>query len=230
MRRFMAVLILSGLVAAAVAAGTASSASQATVIRVKQYSAGALAFFGDCADPVNQPVGAVCHETFVILFRDVVADRGSIAPSQSPPWAFYATTYTMTYVAPPPADPVISNQVEGVVLDPSFVSSDREHLSTASVAATVPMNDGSTFAFRGTWTATSKTIVYGNDGPDAGGPRHFVDKCATQNTNAHEKNRFATMTGTVDGHPVRTYDTLPDAGVIFFAHFVYIDSTHGGCS
>ena len=55
---------------------------------------------------------------------------------------------------------------------------------------------------------------------DAGALRDFVDKCTTSNANAHEKNRLATMRGTVNGNPVHTYDTIPDAGVIFYNHFV----------
>src|SRR5262249_20532595 len=176
MRNFFAAMVVCTAVAVALPAlASPGDGRQATVHRVKQVSAGALAFFGDCVDPVNQPVGAVCHETFVILFREThVVDGGSNAPSPAP-WGFYATDYTMTFVAPG-TDPVISDQVEGFVLDPALASSDREHLSTASVAAQVPMGDGSTFDFQGTWTASSDRLLYGNDGPNAGELRHFVDK------------------------------------------------------
>jgi hypothetical protein len=229
-RNFLAAMAVCSVVSVALpTVASPDGGRQATVFRVKQPSAGALAFFGDCADPINQPVGAVCHETFIILFREThVVDGGSNAPSQAP-WAFYATSYTLTFVAPL-TDPVISDQVEGFVLDPALASSDREHLSTASVAAQVRMSDGSTFDFQGTWTASSDRVVYGNDGPDAGAIRHFVDKCSTDNANAHQKYRLATMSGTLNGQPVHTYTTIPDAGVIFYNHFVYIDTTHGACS
>jgi len=229
MRSLFAALAICGVLTVAVPGVALPDAGQATVLRLKQPSAGALAFFGDCTDPISPTVGTVCRESFVIVFRETrVLDGGSNAPSQAP-WAVYATSYTLTFVAPL-TDPVVSDQIEGFVLDPPVVSSDREHLSTATVAAQVPMSDGSTFNFQGTWTATSDRVVYGNNGPDAGLPRHLVDECSTANANAHQKYRLATMSGTLNGQPIHTYSVLDDAGVIFYNHFVYIDTTHGACS
>lgn len=228
MRSLFVALAVCGVVAVAAPAVALQGAGQATVLRIKQPSAGALAFFGDCTDPISPPVGTVCRESFVIVFRETrVLDGGSNAPSQAP-WAVYATTYTLTFVAPL-TDPVVSDQIEGFVLDPPVVSSDREHLSTATVAAQVPMSDGSTFNFQGTWTATSDRVVDGNNGPDAGLPRHFVGECSTANANAHQKYRLATMSGTLNEQPIHTYGVLDDAGVIFYNHFVYIDTIHGAC-
>ena len=209
----------------------AAGPGNADILRVRQPSAGALAFFGDCTNVVNPPSGTVCHESFVLFFRETrVYGGGSNAPSQAP-WAIYVQNYTLTFGAPG-TDPIITNLVDGFLLNPPVAVSDHEHLSSAAVAAQVPLSDGSTFDFQGTWTATTDRFVYGNNGPEndeEGLPRHYNDKCTTFNANAHQTLRYATMSGTLDGHPVQSYASLADAAVIFYNHFVYIDVSHGGC-
>jgi len=239
MRRTLAVLSVLGVLTVAspsvAASGSAEAApptaGEATILRVKQPSAGAQVAFGDCPDSVQTPPeGTVCRESFVIAYRETrVIDGGSNAPSQAP-WIVAATTYTLTFGAPD-TDPVVSDQIFGDIVDPSVASSDREHLSTATVVAQVPMSDGSTFDFRGVWTAISDRYLYGNDGPvnaDEGLPRHYVDKCTTINDNAHQKYVDAAMSGTLNGQPVHTYSAFP-SGFIFYNHFVYVDVTHGDC-
>ena len=107
--------------------------------------------------------------------------------------------------------------------DQVVASSDDQRVSFLTAAASVPMSDGSTFDFQGTWTAYGDRWVYGSNGPlneGEGIPRHYVDRCTTLNANAHQTGRNATMTGTVNGAPVHTYTAAP-AGAILYNHFVY---------
>jgi hypothetical protein len=225
-------IVLALAVGVATLLVVASASGQATVTRVKQPSAGAIANFGNCPDTVElPPVGTVCRESYVIVFRDTFAtDGGSLAPTATP-WAIYATTHTLTFTTAG-ADPVESDVIDGFLVNPSVASSDREHLSTATVTALIPMSDGSSFDFQGTWTGDGARFVYGNDGPynlDAGFMRHYADRCSTVNSNAHQKFRHALMTGTLNGQPVHSYTSGLFGATIFDNHFVYIDVAHQGC-
>lgn len=211
------------------ASSVAKAGAQATThLRIRQPSAGADAYFGNCPDLSDPPAGTVCRENFVSFFREMsVEGGGSNAPSEAP-WAVYATTYTLTFDAPG-TDPVVSDQIEGFLLYPSIATSDREHLSTATVAARVPMSDGTWFDFFGTWTAATDRFVYGNDGPaNHGLQRHFNDKCNTTIYNVHQKFRFATMSGYLNGQAIQTY-TFDFTAAIFHNQFVYIDVSKKGC-
>jgi hypothetical protein len=94
------------------------------------------------------------------------------------------------------------------------------------------MSDGSTAVVHAIWSPTTDMQVFGNDGPALNdlGPRHSVDSCVTAVNNAHQKLRFATVTGTVNGSPFRSYSDNPFAGWLQTAHFVLIDVTHGNCT
>lgn len=119
----------------------------------------------------------------------------------------------------------------GFIASP-VVSFDYQHLSTASVDAAVPMSDGSTAAVHAVWTPTTQTEVFGNDGPGLNdiGPRHSVDSCVTANNNAHQKLRFATVTGTVNESRIQSYSDNPFAGWLQMAQYLTIDVTHGNCT
>jgi hypothetical protein len=218
---------IAGLLAAL---PVAADPGVADILRIRQPSAGALAFFGDCSNVKDPPIGTVCHETFVILYREnPVEGGGSIAPSTAP-WALYVVSYTLTFGAPLGSDPIQSDFVDGFLLAPPVAVSDDQHLSSAAVAAQVPLSNGSTFDFHANWAATSGRFVYGNNGPDNDGlPRHYSDRCSTVNNNVHEKLRYATMTGTVNGFPVQSYAQFDDAAEVFINHFVYIDVSHDAC-
>jgi hypothetical protein len=231
LRVLASLVVCSCVVTLLVGLPAAADPGKADILRFRQPSAGAEAFFGDCTNVVNPPSGTVCHESYVLFFRETTVDGGgSNAPSQAP-WAIYVQNYTLTFGAPG-TDPTITDFVDGFLLNPPIAVSDRQHLSSATVAAQVPLSNGSTFDFQGTWTATSDRFVYGNNGPlneFEGLPRHYNDKCITSNANAHQTLRNATMSGTLNGHPVRSYASLEDAAAIFYNHFVYIDVSHGGC-
>ncbi len=154
---------------------------------------------------------------------------GSNAPSQAP-WAIYLESYTLTFSSPT-EDPLVSDNIWGFVEGESVVAaSDDQRVSFLTATATVPMSDGSTFNFRGTWSGFGDRWVYGSNGPlheFEGLPRHYVDKCTTFNSNDHQTGRVAAMTGVLNGQPVHTY-TFP-SGDIFYNHFIYITVTHGSC-
>ena len=58
----------------------------------------------------------------------------------------------------------MSDVIEGSLVDP-VASSDDQRVSFATVAATVPMSDGSTFDFQGTWSGYGERWVFGSNGP-----------------------------------------------------------------
>jgi len=190
----------------------------------------ASTYFGTCpADPV--PVGTVCRDSFLEVFREGVAiDGGSVAPPKTP-WSVYLFQATVTFEAD--GDVVESDVREGFlpVIDPATVTYDREHLAFASVRADIPMDDGTTASVNFDWRAISDRFVYGNDGPalqSFGFIHKFVDKCETVVNQGHQKLRVAAMTGTLNGAPVSSYTDFP-AAYISFNHFVSIDVAHGGC-
>ena len=208
-----------------------ASKSADSVLRVD--SAGvASAAFGTC-DFVFPPAPLTCHETFVLLFREVRSDSGGSVNANDAPWNVFILDHTITFTSGgPDAEPVESDVRLGSV-EVANVGFDLQHLDTASVTdAQVPMSDGSTFSFSGTWQRTSAITVYGNDGPqnqDEGLMRHSVDACTTSNNNAHQRLAFASMSGTLNGTPVHSYQSFDFGAALSVAHYEYINVTHGGC-
>ena len=226
----VSVLLIASIVSTA---GGEAVARQATILRVRQPSAGGDAFLrDDCPDQLAPPpAGTVCHETYVLAYREThVVDGGSNAPSQAP-WAFFAESYTETFLDAK-GDFAMSEVVRGFTAQGVVASSDDQRVSSLSVTATLTMTDGSTFAFHGTWSGYGDRWVYGNNGPlhvAEGLPRHAVDRCTTFNNNDHQTGRNATITGTVNGQPFDTYKVLPPPPTIFYNHFLYRTVEHGGC-
>jgi hypothetical protein len=212
---------------------SASSASadpgQATVSRFITDGI-AQSAFGGCDFLI--PSGPLaCHETAVQVFKEGVSGSPGSTAAPKTPWVITIDDYMVSFVTGgPDAIPVFSDERSGILLNPT-VTFDQQHLSFLSVDADVPMSDGSTFDFQGTWSATSARMQFGNDGPsldDFGLPRHYVDNCSTVNDQAHQKIRVADMIGTLNGAPVQSY---PDIDIDFIAHnhFVFIDVAHGNC-
>jgi len=214
-------------IAASMVSGAKAGPGQATVAHVPVYGV-AQSYFGDC-DFESAPGAISCHETYVIVFREADSSAGQSVAAPKVPWSIFIDDYTATF-AGADAQPTFTNERTGTLLDPT-VAFDKTHLSYLSVAAQVPMSDGSTFDFRATWTRTSAVSKFGNDGPlidEQGLIRHSVDRCTTSNTNAHQKFVLANMSGTLNGAAVRSYLTF---AIDFIAdnHFTYIDVTHGSC-
>jgi len=231
MHRFLAAC-LTMVVGAGIGAATATAdPGNATILRVKQPAAGGEAFFGNCPDVEFPPVGTVCQESYVIVFRETrVLGGGSNAPSQAA-WSMYAQTYTLSF-STPDGPPDFLEFADGFTDHGVVASSDDQRVSSLTAAARVGLSDGSTFDFRGTWSGVGDRWVYGNNGPlnDAEGvARHSVSKCETVNANAHQTGRNATMTGTLNNVPVHSY-TFAFTADIFYNHFEYIVVQHGGVS
>jgi hypothetical protein len=168
----------------------------------------------------------------VEIFREAfTTDAGPV--SANPPWGLFVESYGLIFTSNDPTVPPIGpiDYASGFLLNPT-VGFDDQHLSSASVDASVPMSDGSTAIVHAIWSPTSDAEVFGNAGPALAdlGPRHYVDSCVTVNANAHQRLRFATVTGTLNGSPFRSYGDNPFAGWLQSAQYLLIDVTHGDCT
>jgi hypothetical protein len=232
MRRLFMSLALAGLLSAFLPAGAGAKA-ETTVVRVN-VDGFATANFGDCPLSEPWPLGTVCRDSIVSLFREAVAFDGGPVALPGHPWIVTLDQLTATQTA----DGIVeSDFATGAVENPTSVTFDMQHLSFASVRAEIPMSDGSTADIDVRWMPISERVVFGNDGhlhADSGFPRHAVGPCFTFNSNAHEKIRIAEMSGTLNGAVVQSYPlTLPDDPPAFLEgrnHFVLIDVTKGSCS
>jgi hypothetical protein len=156
-----------------------------------------------------------------------VEGGGSVAPPQAP-WQIYAQTHQFEFDGTdgPPEVSVLRWGYE--VLDDG-ASADSVHLATASVAAELPVSDGSTLDFAGSWQAWSDRTVYGINGPATGLDHHYVDRCLTFVANGHQQVRLATMVGTANGTVVQAGGPDDEFGAaIFNNNFQYIMVPHGG--
>lgn len=221
--------LLAAALCAVVAALSPAVASAGRPTIERHPAAGAEADFGTCPDTEElPPAGTVCIDNYVLVWRGYTVVGGGGLPRSKASWHVFAETIRLEFTgAPEPIETVLRSgfgELDGEA------SVDTVHLSLASASFSLPMSDGSTFDFAGTWTATGDRLVFGNDGPATGAPRHFVDRCATFNANGHQKFRPASMTGTLNGEPVHSYTHSFDAGTIFNNRFLYIDVPHGRCA
>ena len=69
---------------------------------------------------------------------------------------------------------------------------------------------------------------YGNDGPLIGF-QHYVDRCLTFVSQAHQTFTPADMTGTLNGEPVHSYQDGGVAAGIFNNNYTFITVPHHGC-
>ena len=221
-RTLVRMVVLSGVVL-----GLAAPAAAGPLITRHPIYAGAEAYFGDCP-LVPEPVGAFCTENHVRFYRGYyVEGGGSVAPSKAL-WYADAQTYRIDFDGTD-EPPLTFLRTGEAVLAAGQATADPVHLRTASGTFSIPMDDGSTFAFSGTWTAYGPREHYGNDGPSSGVPTHFNDRCFTANAHAQQNFAAARMTGTLNGQPVQSY-TDGDTAFIFNNAFRYVDVPHGGCA
>jgi hypothetical protein len=207
---------------------SAASAGQATVLRHPVYG-GMEAHFGNCPDVPQPPAGTDCIETYLLVFRGYeIVGGGSVARPDAG-WYDYAETDRLQFGADPDNPDVTLLRVGSGPLQ-GAASVDLPKLRVATATAVIPMSDGSTFDFNGTWRARSGIQVFGNDGPATGAPRHIVDRCVTFNALGHQKFAFALMTGTLNGQPVASYTSFDFAATIFNNRFLYVDVLHGNCA
>jgi len=203
-----------------------SNAGDPIVTRHPVYG-GAEAFFGTCTGVGIPPAGTVCTDKYVLFWNGYAVEGGGpVAPPQAP-WQIYAQTVRLEFDGTD-GPPAVLNFRWGYELLDAGAYADEVHLDTASVSAALPMSDGSTFDFTGTWQAWSDRLVYGNSGPSTGVDHLYVDRCLTIVANGHQKFRNSNMTGTVSGVPVHSYTDFISAS-IFNNDFQYIVVPHGGC-
>lgn len=222
-RKLLTATLACAALVLSLTAPTPSAAGATGVIRVGVYGGGET-LFGGCPDVDPVPVGTDCVETYLIFYREVAAASGGSVGPTGVPWLVYAETYRLT--RPDDGEAQVSEFRSGVSAD-VVVNIDAQHLSSATVTATIPLSDGTSDHFHGSWVATSPGMLFGNDGPANEFPRHTVTDCVTQVSNAHQKFRFATMTGTLNGAPVHSYTFTPFAADIFNNRFILVTSQHG---
>ena len=224
-RRSIGLAVVLGCLAAVVlVVASVSSAGDPFVLRHPVYG-GVEATFGGCPDDgAELPAGTVCTDNYIIVWRGYAVEKGSVAPSKAPVMA-YAETVRLEFTGA--GEPNVTFLRQGFTDANVDLSIDVQQLSTASVSVAIPMDDGSTFAFTGRWTPWSERFVFGNNGTAAVLPRHFVDRCHTVVSLAHQKYRKSLMAGTLDGAPVHSYESFW-SGSIFNNSFRLIDVPHGG--
>lgn len=202
-----------------------------SVLRVHVLG-GADALWG-CPDVLIPPAGD-CEETYLIFANDARVINGGAVPRHSSPWWVFVETDRLTY------DGVHEDAVDWSVIRTGYVEGlpedaievDNVHLGSASLAASIPMDDGTVYEFQGSWQAMGERQHFGNDGPNNEGfPGHYNDSCFTTNNHPHQDFRAGEMTGTLNGHPVHSYSFARDfGGTIFDGHYLYQSVTHGGCA
>jgi len=207
-----------------------SSDSAATIARTKVAGA-ARAFFGECPETEPWPVGLSCRDSIVFLFRETTTDSGGSLTLKGLPWTVALEQVTATQTP----DGIVESDFSFGLLENPDVVYDMRDLSAASVKGSISMSDGSTADLEVRWEAITGRIVSGNDGQvnqDLGIPRHAVDRCFTFNSIAHQKLRYAEMTGSLNGAAIHSY-----SGDLALAtwmqgpnQFVMVDVAKGGCA
>ena len=212
----------------AIAMLTGTAVAQTPVVQRHPVYGGVEASFGTCPADSPPPAGTVCIENYIIAFHGYgLLSGGSLSPVKAPLLA-YAQTVLLEFTGTEEPEATLLREGFGEFGDASLTV-DTVGLERASLTIAIPMSDGSTFDFTGTWVATSERFVYGNDGPATGTPHHVVDACHTFVANGHQKFRHASMTGTLGGEPVQSYPWDEWAANIFNNRFLYIDVQHASC-
>jgi hypothetical protein len=224
MRTLLGVAAVAVLVAATAAVSRAGDPYQTR----EQVYGGMEATFGDCPDIEVPPVGAACTETHVIFFRgDLIEGGGAPLSRQRASWRYFIETDHAVFTGAPNPDVTVVRLGFGELPEGS-AAVDALKLSSASISADLALQDGTSVAFAGTWTATSDRFTYGNDGPNGNPAIHT--RCLTVNVLAHQKVRYAKMSGTLAGQHIEPY-LRPDnsTAAIFDNHFRYLELHHQGC-
>jgi hypothetical protein len=221
----------AGLAVAITALGcTASALADQTTHERIVVSGFAEAFFG-CPGFVS-PAGTTCRETHVQLYHEEGATNGGRLEPDT--WHVFVEQYTLGFVSDDPDIPPIGpiDYATGTLAAPATMTFDEQHLDFASVDAAVAMSNGTTADLRIAWAPVTKREVDGNSGPylaGSGAPRHFNDRCLTANTNAHQKLRFGSAGGTLDGASFHSYSDFPFAGWLQTAQYVFLSTDHRSC-
>jgi hypothetical protein len=223
--RIVVLAMLSALLPT-LAGATPAFGANADVYRHPVYE-GAEAYYGTCP-AAGGPAGTSCLDNYLIVYRGWAVDGGGSLARPKATWAVLVLRLRVDFDGTD--EPPVTVLAEGDGPPVGRADVDSVHLQTADATFSLPMSDGSTYRFSGTWTARAPRQVYGNDGPAGGLTTHFNDRCLVQNAHAHQKFGFSTMTGTADGVPVRSYGDFDFAATVFHNDFTYITVPHQGCA
>ena len=237
LRRFAFVVV----VAASVACYSSSAAQAAADLKINHFAVGAVAAYSTC---IPQPNGDDLCVDYRVFYGRAGETRDDVARD---PAAAELEHYEAFIHPDGTADEFVAEI--GFTTDVSG-SFDRAHLTFARMnGATLDLFDidpatgdlvpnGRTATLGPfAWTAASDVHVYGNDGPFGFGlPRHYVDQCATEVSNGHERFTAARVTGTINGVSVDSFGQsyLPwpgtgpaDArGAVFDNRFTLVVASH----
>jgi hypothetical protein len=174
-----------------------------------------------------------CVDSFVIYFQE---GHPSDEHVRRQPWVLFVAETRYIFHSPDEPDTVLHERFG--TLEGALGSVDTTHLMKATVADSVPMDDGSTFDVDLRWDMSGRPLnVAGTDGPilEEGVPwgSHVVDRCTTENWHAHQTWRDGgELSGDLDGTDVASL-LFPDFYPPFVGRgvFTIAISSHGpGCS
>jgi hypothetical protein len=227
LRRALVLAAVSALILSPVS--TAATSPDGPII-LRHPALGAIGIFGTCPDVELPPAGTVCVDTDVSFGAvSFVEGGGTLAPKYAD-WYVEAVVVKLEFTgADEPIATVLRTGSAFIDDIGAEVAVDALHLQTASAEFVLPMSDGTTLDFSGTWTADSDRQHYGVDGPATGLPRHYSDPCLTVNAHGHQKFTFASMSGTLNGQALHSYTASPFAATIYNNRFEYVFVTHGDC-
>lgn len=175
--------------------------------------------------------GTECVDTYVLYAQEGVPNQ----QVRRRPWyvLVFETTVLINIEGTPPT---VVHERFGLLEDP-VGSMDIVRLRTASVTASVPMDDGSTYDVDLDWDMSDSPFhVSGNDGPINNDVipwgSHLVDDCLTQNFHAHQSWRRGdggAITGTLDGTDVNDLLIPSDEPFVGRGVFTITIASHGDC-
>jgi len=207
--------------------------AQAEVTHVLRLWAEGANLFADTCPLSNPDVDTACTAYVVFYSREDLPEGGLLPPDVPGGRAkalFNAIAEIDDVVVHPDGTADGSVRAFGILFDANGTY-DKTPLSGASVVASVPMSDGSTFDLDVQWVADGTIMKSGNDGPESeeeGFPAlRFHDACTTANFNDHQRFALATISGTIGGINVESFGFR--AGAIFNNWFHWTIVTHGNC-
>lgn len=223
--------LVAVVAAGAIVAGTATSTAAQGQVTIDRETVDAAAVFQTSSCPFGDwapTVDTECEDWLVLLYR---ASPDSRQHNRTPLRVEYR--HGRVVVHPDLSVDVLEEQ-HGDTAD-LVGSFDETHLLSASVRATVPMDDGTHRLIDLVWDGRSSARrTAGNNGPfnqSSGTPRHYADRCITFNAHAHQTYRANTgITGSVDGVGVDEFPYVaPFDPFISRGRFTVVIVTHGGC-
>ena len=230
MSRILTVLAVAALV---LGASPAVAAASNTDKLLWLWAEGAQTGVDTCPQG-NIEVDTACVAYTIFYAREglpQVSKPDPTVPDGRAKTPFYASASIVDVVLHPDGSADESLRASGYTFD-NTGTYDKAHLSAASVVASIPMSDGSTFDVNVLWAADGAAAKYGNSGPESeqvGFPARAIrDSCTTANFLDHQKNRDAASSGTIGGMDLDSFGW--HWAKIFDNWFHWTVTTHGNCT